>query len=77
MTTENDVTDNGNFPTSRFTLKQRLYVYSLVIAGLPLLAVGSAFVEGHAQAIIVAVMAILGLGGGALAASNVTPTQKP
>lgn len=74
---ENEVTDTGNFPTSRFTLKQRLYVYGLVIAGLPVLATTSAFVAGNAQIIIVASMALLGLGGGALAASNVTPTQKP
>lgn len=65
-----------NFPTSKFTRAQRQYLYAVVATLVPILAGFSTQVAGSAQLIMAAVAAILGLVGGATAASNVVELPK-
>lgn len=69
-------TPADSFPSSRFTKAQRQYFYTLVAALVPVLAISSAFVAGNAQIILIAVAALLGITGGATAASNTTELPK-
>jgi hypothetical protein len=69
-------TSGVEFPSSHFTKAQRQYFYGVVAAGVPILAGISTQVAGNAQLILLLVAAILGLGGGATAASNTVPLPK-
>ena len=74
--TNTEPVPSDNFPTSRFTKAQRQYLYVVVTALVPVLAISSAFVAGNAQIILVAVAAVLGITGGATAASNTVTLPK-
>ncbi|WNM69953.1 holin [Rhodococcus phage GuyFagieri] len=64
---------DDNFPSSRFSKKQRRYVYELVRTGLPLLGLaGVAISPEVATAVMAFSMTVLGLGGGSLAISHLS-----
>ncbi|WIC89673.1 holin [Rhodococcus phage Apiary] len=66
-------TEEDSFPSSRFSKKQRRYVYELVRTGLPLLGLaGVAISPEVATAVMAFSMTVLGLGGGSLAISHLS-----
>lgn len=71
MDAQTDTQDN--FPSSRFSRKQRRYVYELVRTGLPLVGIAGIVIEpGIATAVLAFATSALGLGGGSLAISNLS-----
>ncbi|WNY15163.1 holin [Rhodococcus phage MacGully] len=64
---------DDSFPSSRFSKKQRRYVYELVRTALPLVGIAGLVIEpGVATAIMAFAMSALGLGGGSLAIGNLS-----